>query len=225
MSCQLGRVAVAGSERKQPQSGVLYLWEWDPVDWLANQASGTGPVSPRLVRLTSGGGRAASGALLGSAESRLPSALGSAGGGVGAVDAGGTPSSGGGGWGLYGGLGGSGGSGGGGGGVGGLLAKRENPLKVVSALEGGPLLSCAWAQRGERALVVAGSSAGWLVIVNLMKDEEEAQVGWVGVECGVCSLIADACRLERTGCYEWNGWRDGRVGATASSSLLAAQKV
>ena len=46
----------------------------------------------------------------------------------------------------------------------------------MASLEGGPLLCCACTQRGERALVVAGSSAGWLVVVDLTKEEEEAQV-------------------------------------------------
>jgi hypothetical protein len=177
--------------------GVLYVWEWDPVEWLGSPTGGGAPggggaaadaplphgASPRFAQRFSLG-RAASGALFASADSRQLSgdaaAAAAAGGstaGPGSPQAGGdgdgaaTPSSGAGpepplhGFGP-----------GGGGGVGGLLAKHENPLKVVSGAEGGPLLCCAWSPRGERAMVVAGSSAGWLVVIDLTKDEDEAQV-------------------------------------------------
>lgn len=185
LCCQLGRVAVVGCERKQEQAqvAVLCLWEWDPVPLLLSGGSGGGggyggsyggPGSPRAGALA-GAGRLGSGALLASAESRLPSAPGpGAGTPAGALGGAATPSSCGS---AYGGRAASAGGGAGGGGaVGGLLAKRENPLKVVVAPEGGPLTCCAWAPRGERALVAAGSSAGWLVVVDLTKEEDEAQV-------------------------------------------------
>jgi len=182
LSCQLGRVVVAGSERKQQNAAVLYLWEWDPVPFLAGGAgSGTtgAPHSPRAGRAASGERR------LGSPDS--PNGSGKGGDDDGDDEPpGGSPSSGGdpppgrtglGGHSIAGGVTSvTGGLHPCGAAVGGLLARKANPLKIVASLEGGPLLCCACTQRGERALVVAGSSAGWLVVVDLTKEEEEAQV-------------------------------------------------
>jgi hypothetical protein len=133
---QLGRVAVAGSERKQPGVGVLYVWEWDPIEWLASPTGGNAPgglaagSSPRLGQRFSLG-RGASGALFASGESRRLSGGDGAATGPGSPQAGGdgdgaaTPSSGGPEPAAHGFI-------AGGGGFGGLLAKHENPLKVLS---------------------------------------------------------------------------------------------
>lgn len=179
--CQLGRVAVAGSDRKQPGAGALWLWDWDPCEFvtgLAPAAGGGGSVlSPRVGRWSSDG--------VALAAAVSPDGSERGGGGVRRSDDGaGTPSSGG-----------SGGDEHGGGdekpagsAAEGLLAKRENPLKIVSAPEGGPLLCVAWAASGGSAVLVAGSSGGWVVVVNLTKHEDDAQVRF-----GVGLL--HACRL------------------------------
>lgn len=197
----LGRVALAGAERKNTQNGVVYLWEFDPsmrpaalkqqgtlrglsgiepltrqhsnrsmlssresaddsissptwasMDFEAGLQQGRGAgadANPRWSHLPAGSPLAAKARRLSNGgHVRLSN------GGSSAMDAGAgaaasaasatgpTASS-----------------------LDGWLWHCDNPVKVVSALDA-PMLCCAWTKGSELPKLVAGSAAGWVVVVD-----------------------------------------------------------
>jgi hypothetical protein len=200
----LGRVALAGSERKNTQNGVVYLWEFDPsmrpaalkqqgalrglsgiepltrqhsnrsmlssresaedsisspnwtsIDFEAGLQQGKGagadatqrwpqgpagsPLAAKARRLSNGGHVRLSNA--GSSSMDVGAAAATA--AASAASATGPAASS-----LH-----------------GWLWHCDNPVKVVSALDA-PMLCCAWTKGTELPKLVAGSAAGWVVVVD-----------------------------------------------------------
>ena len=241
LSSGLRRVAVAGSERKQPGAAVLYLWEYEPAGWDARghpaEAGGAGAVAGTGADDGTGGDSAiARGGGVGSPDGSVTGGVTSGRerrsddganserssvSGGGAADAAERQPHGG---------------GGGAAAVGGLLARRDNPLRIdLAPNDGGPLLCCAWAPSdsprggapvsgGKPAALVAGSSGGWVVVVDLTKEEHDAQTRYSHLHGGAAVTAVDLA-VTAYGAVGVSGGADGQIVVWAAATGFPFQKL
>jgi len=233
----LGRVALAGVERKNTQTGIVYLWEFDPsvrpaalkaqgtlrglssVDILGRQHSNRSMLSSREsaddsvaspnwvsidfdVALQQGKGAAsiwesqarraqgkdASGSPSAAAaakrrssgdQARVSSSVDAAAGMSAPAPATAASGASGSNWGS----------------PQGWLWHSDNPAKVLSCQEA-PMLCCAWTKGADLPKLVAGSAAGWVVVVNCQGEElEDSMVRSRNVCCSVRQGLLPACAL------------------------------